>query len=252
MKEKDRAKTDEDGPERNEEKIRQALNDRLQEMRRLFDAAQDPSTGSGQVREDRQASENRYRQLLKMTDAIAATLEERDHYKKGHHCRVADLARAIATEMKLDRSRIDGLRIAGMIHDIGTIFLSLELLNKPTRFTEAENHQVRIHVASGSEILKDIPFPWPVARMVLEHHERLDGSGYPNGLMGKDLLMESRILTIADVVDAIASPRSYRPARGIDVALYDIKGYRGIRYEPAAVDACLRLFLDLGYKLLEE
>lgn len=190
--------------------------------------------------------------LLKTAKVVAAAIETREIGKMGHHERVANLARAIGVELHLTPEQIDGIGVAAMIHDVGKISISLEILGKPTRLTAAEIAQVRTHARFGYDILKDLLFPWPVARIVLEHHERMDGSGYPNGLTGEHLLMESRILVVADVVDAISCPRSYRPARGVEVALYDIKGYRGIRYAPDVVDACLKLFNEKGYKLTDD
>ena len=232
-----------------ENRTKQALNDRLQEMQLLLGEMQ---PGSGQAGETRQESESRFRRLIKTSEAIAAVVGERDPYKKGHQFRVTDLACAIGVEMDLSPKQIDGIRIGGMLHDIGKMFTPTEILVKPTRLTGKEKQLMRTHVQSGYEILKDIVFPWPITRMVLEHHERLDGSGYPKGLTADQLIMESRIMAVADVVEAIASPRSYRPARGIDVALYDIKGDRGIRYDPEAVDACLRLFYEQRYKMLDD
>lgn len=197
-------------------------------------------------------SETLYRLLLKTAEAVAVAVETRETGKMGHHERVANLARAIGAELHLTREQIDGIGVAALIHDVGKISVPAEILGKPTRLTMAEMAQVKTHARSGYDLLKDFVFPWPVARIVLEHHERMDGSGYPNGLTGERLLMESRILVVADVVDAISCPRSYRPARGIEVALYDIKGYRGIRYAQDIVDACLMLFNEKGYKLTDD
>jgi HD-GYP domain-containing protein (c-di-GMP phosphodiesterase class II) len=231
-----------------DDRIRQALTDRLREIKRLFDGMP-PAGGVEPPYEGWKEADPRYRTLLEIAESIAADIEQRDPFKKGHQYRAMDLARAIGEEMNLDSRRIEGLRVGSLLHDIGKIFIPTELLLKPTRLTAAENQLLITHVRSGIELLQDIPFPWPVARMLLEHHERIDGSGYPDGLRGESLILESRILAVADVVDAIASPRSYRPARGIEVALYDIKGFRGIRYDPDVVDACLMLFEEKGYRL---
>jgi len=197
-------------------------------------------------------SETLYRLLLTTAEAVAVAIETKETGKMGHHERVANLARAIGVELHLTREQIDGIGMAALIHDVGKISVPAEILGKPTRLTTTEMAQVKTHARFGYDLLKDIVFPWPVARIVLEHHERMDGSGYPNGLTGERLLMESRILVVADVVDAIYCPRSYRPARGIEVALYDIKGYRGIRYATDVVDACLMLFNEKGYKLTDD
>jgi HD-GYP domain-containing protein (c-di-GMP phosphodiesterase class II) len=162
---------------------------------------------------------------------------------------VADLARAIATEMNLTGDQIDGIRMASMIHDVGKISIPSEILTKPTQLTDLEFNLIKTHSQSGYNILKDIDFPWPIARIVLEHHERINGSGYPNGLKGEQILLESRILAIADVVEAISSHRPYRPAHGIEVALDEITKNKGSLYDPALVDACLRLFREKKYKM---
>jgi len=158
----------------------------------------------------------------------------------------------MATEMNLTNNRVDGIFVASTIHDFGMVFVSTELLSQKRRLSEAELKIMQGHVQVGYDILKKIPFPWPVARIILEHHERIDGSGYPRGLKGKNLLLDSKILAVADVVDAITSSRPYRPARGIDVALYDIKGNRGTLYDPDVVDACWSLFYEKNYKMLDD
>lgn len=198
--------------------------------------------------EERQQGIDRLRKTLGATvRAIASVVETRDPYTAGHQRRVADLARAIATEMGLESDRIEGLRVAGMIHDIGKIAIPSEILSKPTKLTEIEFSLIKHHVQAGYDILKDIEFPWPVARMVLEHHEKMNGSGYPQGLSGDSLLIESRIITVADVVEAIASHRPYRSGLGIDKALDEIAKNRITLYDGEVVDVCLRLFQEKGF-----
>jgi PAS domain S-box-containing protein len=182
--------------------------------------------------------------------AIASIVETRDPYTAGHQRRVADLARAIAAEMGLPADRIEGLRIAATIHDIGKISVPAEMLTKPTKLTNIEFRLIKTHVQAGYDILKDIEFPWPVARMVIEHHERINGSGYPHGLTGDDLLLESRILAAADVVEAMGSHRPYRASLGIEPALEEIEKNKGILYDIDVADACLRLFREKGYNLI--
>ncbi len=184
-----------------------------------------------------------------IVQAIALTVETRDPYTAGHQRRVANLAQAIASEMNLSGDQIEGLRMAGMIHDLGKISVPAEILSKPGKLSENEFALIKTHAQAGYEILKDIDFPWPIARMVLEHHERLNGSGYPHGLTGDELLIESRILSVADVVEAIASHRPYRSALGLDAALNEIEKNRGIIYDADVVDACLRLFKGKNYQL---
>jgi PAS domain S-box-containing protein len=181
--------------------------------------------------------------------AMAVTVETRDPYTAGHQRRVADLSRSIATEMNLPADQIDGIRMAAIIHDLGKISVPAEILSKPTRLTALEFSLIKTHSQSGYDILKDIDFPWPIARMVLEHHERMDGSGYPQGLIAEEALLESQILAVADVVESMASHRPYRPALGIDAAVKEIENNRGTLYDNAVADACLRLFREKGYQL---
>ncbi|NLD80840.1 MAG: HD domain-containing protein, partial [Smithella sp.] len=183
--------------------------------------------------------------------AIASIVESRDPYTAGHQRRVADLAAAIAAEMGLSVELIEGLRMAGVIHDIGKVSVPSDILNMPRKLTDIEFSLIKTHAKSGYEMVKDIEFPWPIARMILEHHERINGSGYPNGLTGDRLLLESRILAVADVVEAMATHRPYRAALSLDVAMDEITKNRGVIYDPDAVDACLRLFREKGYKIIQ-
>ncbi len=206
----------------------------------------------------RQAEEERTRSLERLRSAMTGivqamimAVEARDPYTAGHQRRVARLAAAIGAEMGLPPDKVDGIRYAGMIHDIGKISVPAEILSKPMRLSAPEMGLVRTHSQSGADILSDIDFPWPIAEIVLQHHERLDGSGYPAGLEGDEILVEARSLGVADVVDAAASHRPYRPARGIDAALEELVAERGTLYDPSAVDACVRLFREKGYTLTE-
>ena len=206
--------------------------------------------GIGRDITDREQAIERTRKALGATvKAIAVIVEARDTYTAGHQWRVADLARAIATEINLSVDQIDGIRMAAAIHDLGKISFPAEILSKTTNLTNIESRLIKTHSQSGYDILKDIDFPWPVARTVLEHHERMNGSGYPNGLTGDNILMESRILSVADVVEAMASHRPYRPSMGIKVALEEIEKNRGILYDNTVADTCLNLFREKGYQL---
>lgn len=206
-------------------------------------------TDKKKMEKERQENIERLRRSLGATiNAMAVTVETRDPYTAGHQKRVADLARAIASEMKLSNEQIDGIRMASMIHDIGKISIPSEILAKPTKLTELEFNLIKTHSQSGYNILKDIDFLWPVAQIILQHHERINGSGYPNGLKEDQILLESQILAVADVVEAISSHRPYRPAFGVNIALNEITKNRGILYNPKVVDACLRLFNDKNYK----
>ncbi len=206
-------------------------------------------TGLKRAEEDRRQSIDKLRKMLGATvQAMAVAVETRDPYTAGLQRRVADLARTIATELGLSGERTDGLRMASLIHDIGKISVPAEILSKPTRLTEIEYRLIKTHSQSGYDILKDIEFPWPIARIILEHHERINGSGYPNGLTGDNLLVESKILAVADVVEAIASHRPYRAGLGMNAALDEIMKNRGIMYDAAAVNACIGLFKEKGYR----
>jgi PAS domain S-box-containing protein/putative nucleotidyltransferase with HDIG domain len=181
--------------------------------------------------------------------AIAATAEMRDPYTAGHERRVAELAAAIAREMGLAASAVEGLRFGAIIHDLGKIKIPAEILVKPTRLTPIEYELIKGHALAGYDILKGISFPWPVAQMVRQHHERIDGSGYPDGLKDGAIIAEARILAVADTVEAMSSHRPYRPGLGIDKALAEIERGRGAQYDVQTVDACLRLFRENGYTL---
>ncbi len=184
--------------------------------------------------------------------AMAMTLELRDPYMAGHQIRVSGLAVALAQEMSLPWEKIEGLRLAGLIHDIGKIATPAEIMAKPRRLSKSEFQLVKDHPRVGYEMVKDIAFPWPVAHIILQHHERLDGSGYPEGLAGDAVLPEARILAVADVVEAVCSLRPYRPALGIEKALEEIRKGRGLRYDARVVDVCIRLFREGRFSFKRE
>jgi len=180
---------------------------------------------------------------------MVSAVETRDPYTAGHQMRSADLSRAIATEMGLPQEQIDGIRMAGSIHDIGKLSIPAEILSKPTKLSDIEFALIKEHAQRGYEILKNVESPWPLAEIVYQHHERLDGSGYPCRLKGDAILIEAHILAVADVVESMASHRPYRPALGLDVALQEIEQNRGRIYDSQVVDACLRVFREKGYQL---
>lgn len=207
----------------------------------------------------RQAEETMRQSLEKLRkatdsiiDVIVMAVEARDPYTSGHQRRVADLAQAIALEMGLPRDQIDGLRMAAVIHDLGKISVPSEILTMPRRLSETEFDLVKTHAQLGHDLIKDVDFPWPIAEIILQHHERLDGSGYPRGLKGEAILLEAKILAVADDVEAISTDRPYRAALGIDKALEDISQGRGTLYDPAVVDACLKLFQEKGFQFGEK
>ena len=197
----------------------------------------------------RQAQARLHRSMVATIHAMAATLETRDPYTAGHQRRVAELAVAIARELGFPEEEIQGIHLAGIVHDLGKISVPAEILSKPGRLTDLEYQIVKTHVQAGYDILKGIDFPWPIANLVLQHHERLDGSGYPHGLKDKEIMPGARILAVADTVEPMASHRPYRPGLGIAAALKEIAKNRGTLYDAAVVDACEKLFKEKGYKL---
>jgi len=211
---------------------------------------------TGEITNRKKAEEKLQNTLESLRKAIGATIqvmvsaiESRDPYTAGHQKRSSALARDIATEMGLPPEKIDGIRMAGSIHDIGKMSIPSEILSKPTNLSEFEFPLIKEHAQKGYDILKDVESPWPLAEIVYQHHERMDGSGYPRNLKGEEILMEARILAVADVVESMASHRPYRPAKGIKVALEEIENNSGTLYDETVVDACLRLFREKGYQL---
>ena len=188
-----------------------------------------------------------YESLEDTVGAIASTIELRDPYTAGHQRRVAKLAVRIAGEMGLPEDQTRGIFLAGLIHDIGKINVPAEILGKPGELTPLERQFIRTHPQGGYDIIKGVEFPWPIAEAVLQHHERLDGSGYPRGLAAEAVIAEARILAVADVTEAITAHRPYRPALGLDAALAELEAGRGRLYDPAAVDACVNLFRNKGF-----
>ncbi|NPU85404.1 MAG: response regulator [Syntrophaceae bacterium] len=195
---------------------------------------------------------DRLQQALRgVIQVLVRVVEQRDPYTAGHQMRVADLAGAIAGELSLDEEETEGIRMAGMVHDVGKMSIPAEILSKSAGLNNMEMMLIREHPETAVRILREIQFPWEIARTVLEHHERMDGSGYPQGLKEGQILLSSRILAVADTVESMASHRPYRPALGVDAALAEIGEYRGIRFDADVVDACIRLFREKGYQLKE-
>jgi response regulator RpfG family c-di-GMP phosphodiesterase len=179
--------------------------------------------------------------LIESVTAIAATVEMRDPYTSGHQRRVSNLAVIIGKELKLSAHDLEGLQIAGVVHDVGKIRIPAEILTKPGRLDEVEFNFIKTHAQTSHDILKNIRFPWPIAEIVGQHHERLDGSGYPKGLTGDQILMEAKILAVADVIESMSTHRPYRKSLGIDAAIGEIQAGRGKRYEPSVVDAFMSI-----------
>jgi len=198
-------------------------------------------------------SEQNIEGLLKVlngtVEAIAALYEKRDPYTAGHQRRVAQLACAIARKMGLPDEQIYGIRIIGVVHDIGKIAVPGDILSKPGRLSTEELSIIKTHPQVAYDVLKNLEFPWPVAETVLQHHERLDGSGYPNGISGEAIILEARILCVADVVESMVSHRPYRPALGAERALREIVRNKGVLYDPAVAEACSKLSSNGGFRL---
>ena len=187
--------------------------------------------------------------LHEVIETLANVIVARDSYTAGHQKRVANLASAIAAKLNLPLHTIEGIHLSALIHDIGKIAIPAEILTKPKALTNFELAMLRNHVQTGYDILKNINFPWSVAQIVLQHHERLDGSGYPNGLKGDSICEEAKIIAVADVVEAISSDRPYRKSRGIEAALDEITTNSGKLYDARVVEACLKVFKDDRYDM---
>jgi PAS domain S-box-containing protein/putative nucleotidyltransferase with HDIG domain len=204
-------------------------------------------------KETEEALRKSFEHLKKTLDgtvrALATTIEIRDPYTAGHQRRVAQLACAIVKEMGFAEDRLEGMQVMGFLHDIGKIVVPAEILSKPGVLNELEFNMIKAHAQVGYNILQGIEFPWPVNDAVLQHHERLNGSGYPQGLTKEGIIVEARILAVADVVESMASHRPYRPALGMDKALEEVTQKKGILYDEEVVDACVRIFTEKGFKL---
>jgi PAS domain S-box-containing protein len=220
------------------------------ELKLLQELADDLAFGIRGLREHtaREAMDKRWRVSLEATiGAIASTVEMRDPYTAGHQQRVARLAVAIARELHLSDEQIEGLYLAGIVHDVGKIDIPSDILNKPGKLSKLQYQLIQAHAEAGYDIVKGVDFPWPIAEMVRQHHERIDGSGYPRGLKAEAILPEAKILAVADVVESMMSHRPYRTSLGLDAALADIEEGKGRLYDPAAVAACTALFRENGF-----
>ena len=220
-----------------------ALNERLeQKVEERTEALKEEILVRRRAEEALKESFGKLEKTLECTvNTLSVTTEKRDSYTSGHQKRVAQIAIAIAGEMGMSKDQIQGLHMAGLLHDIGKVAVPLEILSKPGMIGYFEMGIIKMHPQVGYDILKDIQFPWPVAEIVRQHQERFDGSGYPQGLKNREILLEARILAVADVVEAMSSHRPYRPSLGMAVAGEEISKNRSIHYDPEVVDACLRV-----------
>jgi HD-GYP domain-containing protein (c-di-GMP phosphodiesterase class II) len=239
----------EDELKKHHDQLEEIVHERTAELTKLNDQLKQEIAERNLAEEKLQQS---YAKLQKNLDeivhAMSLTAEKRDPYTAGHQKRTTELAMALAGEMGLCEHQIKGVQMAGLIHDMGKISIPAEILSKPGKLNEVEIQLVRRHPQAAFEILKEIDFPWPVDLIVLQHHEKMDCSGYPQGLAGEEILLEARILCVADVVESIESHRPYRPGLGIDKALEEISKNRGILFDQDVVDACLRLFNEKGFQ----
>jgi PAS domain S-box-containing protein/putative nucleotidyltransferase with HDIG domain len=225
-----------------------ALKGERGEFQGILSSGEDVTTKS-KVERELQENYQKLQQIMEDTVyTMAKVVEKKDPYSAGHQKRVSQLATAIAKEMKLPKDKIEGLKVASLVHDIGKIGMPIEILSKPSGLTELGHNLMTEHPMTGYNILKEIDFPWPVAEIVLQHHEKVNGSGYPNGLKGNEILIEAKILCVADVIEAMSSYRAYRPSHSIKEALKELTKNKGTLYDSMVVDACKALFKYKGAK----
>jgi len=229
-----------------EDRVRQ----RTEDYRIVNEALQQEVEGHERAKVELQRALDGLKKSMSVTiQVMVSAIEARDPYTAGHQIRAANLACAIAEEMGLSQEQIEGIRMAGSIHDIGKLAIPAEILTKPTKLTPLEFSLIKEHSTSGHEMLREVESQWPLAEIVFQHHERMNGSGYPRQLKGDEILMEARILAVSDVVESMASHRPYRPSLGIEAALEEIEKNKGILYDDSVVDACLRLFRQKNFYL---
>lgn len=221
----------------------------LQKMQEKINGSVNLEVRCNQLEKELEQSHNKFQKIMEgIACIIARVVERRDSHSIGHHQRVSKLAITIAREMKLSKDKIEGLMFASLVHDIGKVDLPIEIVVKPDKLFEIEFNLIKNHPKIGYEILKKVDFPWPVAEIIFQHHEKIDGSGYPRELKRDEILIEAKILCVADVVEAMSSYRSYRPAISIDRTLNEISENKDVLFEPEVVDACLKLFREKDFK----
>jgi len=220
-------------------------------VRNIIVISRDVTERSREMRERTLALEKTRQAMNSMVSIIARIVEARDPYTAGHQRRCAALAVVLGNSLKLNPHTVDGLYFAALIHDVGKVYIPSEILSKPGLLSDLEFSIVKTHAKLGYDILKDVEFDWPIAEIVYQHHERMDGSGYPRGIRGDEVLLESRILAVADVVEAMASHRPYRPALGFERAVQEIVAHRGTKYDSEVVDACVRAIREYRFRFTE-
>jgi len=234
---------------RDEEKTKDQLIKEMQKMREKIAGLEEVKLEYNHV--DKKLKQS-YKKLQKFIEGTAyiimKVVETRDPYSIGHQQKVSKLAIAIAREMKIPQEKIEGVRIASLVHDIGKVNLPTEIVSKPGKLIEVEFNLIKNYPKVGFDILKEVDFPWPIAEIVFQHQEKIDGSGYPRGLKGDEICIEAKILGVANVVEAMSSYKSYRPALNIDEALAEIVKNKNILFDPKVVDTCIRLFKEKDFK----
>ena len=234
---------------KDEEKAKDQLIKELQKMREKVAGLEEVKLDYKQVDKKLKQSFKKLQKIIEGTaNIITKVVETRDPYTIGHQQKVSKLATAIAQEMKLTQEKIKGTKIASLVHDIGKVNLPTEIISKPDKLIEVEFNLVKNYPRVGYDILRKVDFPWPIAEIVFQHQEKIDGSGYPRGLKGNEICIEAKILGVANVVEAMTSYKSYRPALSIDEALTEISKNKNILFDPEVVDTCLKLFKEKGFK----
>ena len=234
---------------RYEEKTKDQLIKEMQEMQKKITELEKVKVDYNQLEEKLKQSYKKLQKIMEGTaNVITKVVEIRDPYSTGHQPKVSKLATAIAQEMKLPQDKIEGTRIASLVHDIGKVNLPTEIVSKPSKLVEVEFNLLKNHPRIGYDILKKVDFPWPIAEIVFQHQEKIDGSGYPRGLKGDEICIEAKILGVANVVEAMSSYKSYRPALSIGEALAEISKNKNILFDSEVVDTCLKLFKEKGFK----
>ena len=234
---------------RDEEKTKDQLVKEMQKMREKVAGLEEIKLKYNQVDKKLKQAHEKLQKIIEGTaNIITKVVETRDPYSTGHQQRVSKLATAIAQEMKLPQDKIEGIKIASLVHDIGKVNLPTEIVSKPSKLVEVEYNLIKNYPNVGYDILKKVDFPWPIAEIVLQHQEKIDGSGYPRGLKGDEICIEAKILGVANVVEAMSSYKSYRPALSIDEALTEISKNKNILFDPEVVDTCLKLFKEKDFK----
>jgi len=234
---------------RDEEKTKDQLVKELRKIREKVAELENAKVMCNQVEKELKQTYKKLQKIIEGTaNIITKVVETRDPYSIGHQQKVSKLTMAIAQEMKLPQDKIEGTKIASLVHDIGKVNLPTEIISKPNKLIEVEFNLIKNYPKVGYDILKKVDFPWPIAEIVLQHQEKIDGSGYPRGLKGDEICIEAKILGVANVVEAMSSYKSYRPALSIDEALAEIAENKNVLFDPEVVDTCIKLFKEKGFK----